>query len=126
MYFDNGNIATGKLKFSDIQVWLRQHIPIGTDCRKIQEQFIRHGQTGKRSIVFNSNKQITRPVMIRQIIGKSTDCTTELIGVLYRCRAFDVIRLQIIQQCNQFMFGQHSASGFKFQVYPATPSNFIK
>lgn len=74
---------------------MRLDIAISADCRNVFQQIISYVESLDFTIIKNAEEKITWRLMIRQVIGKSANGLTELIGVrgLY-CPFYSVI-LQI-------------------------------
>ncbi len=88
------------------RLWL--YIAIGTDGSNGLQEFIRHVDARNRTIIRHAKKQVSRLLVIRQVIGKGTNRLTKLVGIGCGDSTFNSVVLNVQQNCAYFVDGCHT------------------
>ena len=83
---------------------LRLDVAISTDCRQIFQQAVRYVNTLHFAVVLYSQEEVSRHLMVRQIVCKCADNLTKLVCIRGRYGPLNTIAFQVIQQRSYFIF----------------------
>src|SRR5439155_12138064 len=73
-----------------------EDVAIGLHVRQREQQLVGYGQLRTGTIVFGTDEQDSRLMIVRQVICKSTDCLPDLISITGRFLSFGSLRFPVL------------------------------
>jgi hypothetical protein len=104
---DHGNFRSFERPFPDGHRGWRKQVAIGLDISQGQEQLVGDGDVFGNAFVIHTHKQHAGFLMVRQIIGQSTNDLARLFRHISRPSFFALspVRFQIVQESLKFCIG---------------------